>query len=436
MTMEQTRADCPASRPAIDLASDVSRLDPAIHNDPFPFYRALRRDAPIHFDAKLNMYLVSRYQDVQAVLRDAETYSLELGYHGQFARGFRAEYADILEREGGGFFRDVIACDPPAHTRLRRLLEKAFSAHRVKALEPRIRQIVVNILEPLAERGGGDGIHDIGAPLTARLICEQLGFDYDEVGVETLKRWGRAHLAQLGGMQSNDEMPENARAVCEMQNYIIPRIREREIAPRDDMMSDLVHARLDDETKPELDFEEKVSCIRALLIAGNDTTAAALANLLLVLATQPALAMQLREAADDERVVSRFVEEVLRIEPPVHGLFRVTTRATELGGVHLPVGSGIHIIYASANDDEAEFPCPRMVDMNRPNIGASLTFGGGIHRCIGAALARMQIRVAAQEVLRRLDDIALAIPLAAIRYHPTLSSQTIERLPLTFRRRN
>jgi cytochrome P450 len=138
---------------------------------------------------------------------------------------------------------------------------------------------------------------------------------------------------------------------------------------------------------------------------------------------------------DDDRVMSRFVEEVLRLEPPVHGLFRTNMKAVELSGVAIPALSQICILFASANDDEAEFPCPRTLDLNRPNLGHQMAFGAGIHRCIGAALARMEIKVAAQEVIRRLDDIQLAIPREEISYLPTLGTHTVERLPLRFRRR-
>ena len=276
---------------------------------------------------------------------------------------------------------------------------------------------------------------DIGAPLTARIICEQLGFDFDAVGTEKIARWTTALLAQIGRMQTREQMLANAREMCDLQNYIIAHIREREAEPREDMMSDLVHARLDDEQNPTLSFEEKVSCIRALLIAGNDTTAAAIANLMMVLATQPQLAQQLHESADDDRLLTRFVEEVLRLAPPVHGLFRTTTREVELGGKTLPAFVQLCILFASANDDDARFPCPRTLDVNRGNTGAHLTFGAGIHRCIGAALARMEIKIAAQEIIKRLDNIRLAVPLEEITYLPTLATHTIERLPLTFSRR-
>jgi cytochrome P450 len=118
----------------IMLTGDESRADPAIRDNPVPFYKALREQAPVYYDAKTDVWFVSRYDDAMAVLRDAETFSLEHGYQDRWANGFVDELAEIMERDGGGFVRDIIACDPPTHTRLRRLLEPAFTAHRVKSL--------------------------------------------------------------------------------------------------------------------------------------------------------------------------------------------------------------------------------------------------------------------------------------------------------------
>lgn len=417
------------------LVGTESRLDPLIRNDPFPFYRALREQQPVYYDPQLDVYLVSRYDDVMAVLRDTENFSLEHGYQDRYANGHVEELAEIMNRDGGGFVRDIIAADPPAHTRLRKLLDKAFTAHRVKSLEPRVRQIATDLVKPLAARGYGDGMMDIGSPLTAMIICEQLGFDFAEVGTARIARWTTALLAQIGRMQTREEMLENARAMCEMQNYIIAHIRAREACPQDDMISDLVHARLEDEENPGLSFEEQVSCVRALLIAGNDTTAAAIANLLLILATDPELTAQLRHSLGDERLLRRMVEEVLRLQPPVHGLFRTTTHAVRIGDTLLPPYVQVCVLFASANDDEAQFHCPRTLDPSRNNVGQHLTFGSGIHRCIGSELARMEMRIALEVILEHLDDIALAMPNAEITYLPTLATHTMQRLPLRFSQR-
>ncbi len=427
---------CPASGAAMQLTGAESRLDPLVRNNPYPFYRAMREQRPVYYDAQLDVYLVSRYDDAMAVLRDPITYSLEHGYQDRYANGFVDELAEIMNRDGGGFIRDIIACDPPEHTRLRRLLENAFTAHRVKSLEPGIRQLVIDVIEPLAQRGFADGMKDIGAPITAQIICEQLGFDFAEVGTDKIASWTTALLAQIGRMQTREEMLENAREMCDLQNYIIPRIREREARPREDMISDLVHARLEDDEKPRLSFEEQVSCVRALLIAGNDTTAAAITNLLFVLATDPELLKTLQAAVDDERVMTRFVEELLRLKPPVHGLFRTAMRDVELGGTQIPALSQLCVLFASANDDEAKFPEAGCLRLERNNAGRHLTFGAGIHLCIGASLARMEIKVVAQEIIRRLDNIELAVAPEELDYLPTLATHTLVNLPLKFTRRS
>jgi len=241
--------------------------------------------------------------------------------------------------------------------------------------------------------------------------------------------------AQIGRMQDREQMVENARVICELQNYLIAQIRDRQENPRDDMLSDLVHARTEDEENPTLTFKEVVSLARALLIAGNETTATALGNLLFILATRPELARDLYDNVDDERYVTRFVEEVLRLEPPVRGLSRMTTREVELGGATLPKGAHMLNLYASGNDDETVFECPRKFDMQRPNIGRHVAFGGGVHRCVGLALARMEVKVAAREFVKRIKDISLDIPVEEVRYLPTIATRSIERLPLIFSKR-
>ena len=418
----------------LEIKGTETRLDPFIRNDPFPFYKALRGQRPVYYDPGLDVYLVTRYDDAITVLRDDHTYSLEHGYQDRYGNGFLDEFAEIMERDGGGFFRDL-AIDPPAHTRLRRLTEKAFTAHRVKDLEPRIRQIAVDLVERIAAREHGDGMKDIAGPFTAHIICEQLGFDWGEVGADKVTIWTKAVLDQIGRMQTREAMLENAKIMCELQNFIIRHIRDREREPHEDMISDLVNARLDDDENPRLSFYEQVSTVRGFLIAGNDTTAAAIANLLLLLATEDGLEDQLYPLVDDDRAMTRFVEELLRLKPPVHGLFRTAMRDVELGGTKIPAMSQICVMYASANYDENRFVNPDRLDLTRPNLSASVTFGAGIHRCVGIALARMEIKVAAQEIIRRLTNIRLAIEPEEITYLPTMASHTIANLPLTFSRR-
>lgn len=425
---------CPVTGQKVDLAV-TSLTDPAIQAHSAAYFEAIRREDPVHYDEKLGMWLVSRYDDIVEVLRDPITYSDKHGYEAMYASGHFEEFKQILERDGGGFFADAIKDDPPEHTRVRRLMEKAFTAHRVASVEPGITAVIVDLVEQLAAKADRgeviEGMHEFAIPVTIRVICEQLGIDH--FNAEKISKWSMAVTAQISKMQDREHMLENAAQICELQNFIIAEMRAREAEPREDMISDIVHATLEDGSK--LEFGEAVSLIRALIIAGNDTTATAIGNLLFVLATEPDVAKTLQEAVDDDRLMNRFVEELLRREPPVRGLAKMTTREVELGGTKLPSGAHMLILYASGNEDEAVFECPRNFDLNRVNLGKHVAFGVGVHRCVGAALARMEIKVAARELVRRVSDLKLAVPEAELRYLPTVATRTLKELPLTLKRR-
>jgi cytochrome P450 len=235
-------------------------------------------------------------------------------------------------------------------------------------------------------------------------------------------------------MLTPEQMIENARIVCECQQFVIEMVKERQQTPTEDLISDLVHARNED-GGDVLDFGELVASARAFLIGGNDSIASAISNMLYLLATRSDLAEQLHASLDDDRFVTRWVEELLRFMPPTRGNTRVTTRDVELDGQAIPKGSTIITLFGSANEDEAQFPNAESFDINRPNLARHMSFGAGAHRCVGLALARMELKVVAREVARRLTDIRLDIDPANIPYKSDIATLTMKRLPLTFRRR-
>lgn len=426
-------SDAAAGAADTNASVDFSLADTNVLFNPNKYYRILRRSDPVHFDDQLGMYVVSRYQDLYEVLHDSEAYSLELGYHRLFGLGHLDELKGILNRHGGGYIPDFIMSDPPRHGRIRRLMEGAFRPHRLKQLEPEFTAIIGGLVEALADKGEADGIHDIAIPMTTSFMTGQLGLR--DLDAATIGGWTHAYNAMFSGLQSREEMVAHAMQICELQKYIIALVRERQAHPGEDMISDLVTMQLEDDDNPRLSFEEIVALVRALLIGGNDTISTALANLLFAIATKPAIAARLDESANDDRQLGRFVEEMLRLEPPVRGLSRVTTREVELGGTRLPAGAMLFLLFASANDDESMFGSPRTFDMERANLGKHLTFGAGIHRCVGLSLARMEVKFAAREIACRLADIRLAIPVEEIRYIPSIIMLSMESLPLRFRRK-
>jgi cytochrome P450 len=425
--------DYPDTWPIYPSLAGHALTEPAVLAHPNPYYRALRAQDPIHFDEALGAYIVSRYDDIQTVLRDAITFSQERGWKKQFARGHFDELKSILIRDGGGYFPELLLLDPPAHTRMRKLLQNAFTAPRIRDLEPRVRALIVGRIEAIADKGSADGVAEFAAPLTVSIICEQLGLPRDAAG--NIPKWARAYSAQVTGLQTHDEMVANAQLICELQHFIIDCIRERSARREEDMISDLIFARLEEDKDANLTFEETVALTRGLLMAGNDTTTRALSQFLRIIATMPEVADHLYAVIDDDSEVNRFVEEMLRIAPPVRGLFRITTREVELGGKLLPEDSHVMVLFASGNDDDSVFACPRAFDAQRANGARHLSFGGGIHLCAGIALAKMELRITVREIMTRLKDIRLAIAEEAISYVPSPIIQAIESLPLTFSRR-
>lgn len=417
------------------LLDEGTLKDHGIQAHPRDFYRAMRKGQPIYHDKGLNSWLVTRHEDIWAVQSDPITFSVQHGYHEQQARGMQDEFRAYLKEHGGGYFPDAIMSDPPYHTRIRKLMERAFTAHRVKELEPRLHAIVRDLVAEFADKGSCDAVRDISQPLTIRVIVEQMGLDH---GMEDkIVEWSMAVTAQIGAMQSRETMLANAAKIAELQQYLIGKMKEREAEPREDMISDIVHAEVTnaDGTVEKLTFEEAVSLIRAMVIAGNDTTATAIGNLFYVLATKPGMMETLLEVAEDERKMNRFVEEHLRNEPPVRALSRMAVKDAVVNGTKIPAGSHMLLVYDSGNDDETVFPEPRKFDMTRPNLGRHVGFGGGPHRCVGIALARMEVKLAAQEVARQLKNIKLAIPESEITYLPTVATHTIESLPITYDKR-
>lgn len=435
MKTEETNevSGCPYyGEPAYSL-DECTFTDPAIQERPNAFYRALRERDPVHFDSKLGMYLVSRHEDLETIFRDPITYSQEIGYYRQMAHGHLDELKSILARDGGGFFPDVANIDPPRHTRVRRLLQHAFTARRMKSLEPDFQTLVGSLIDGFVDRGEADGLHDLALPMAIGFSMQQL--KVDDLDMATIRRWGGAYLSQFSLVQTREQMLATARELCDLQNYLIAFVRKRLAHREDDMLSDLIEARIADD-QPELNFDELVATARAILINTHDSVSTAMINILFKVATDRAIAEQFYECANDDLRMGRFVEELMRLEPPVRALSRVATKPVTLGGKELPEGAHILVLFASANDDDAVFSCPRDFDASRPNLIKSMTFGSGVHLCLGISLARMQLRVAASQVARRLQNLRLAIPIEDIRYLPNLALLTMERLPLAFSRRD
>ncbi len=412
-----------------ELLATATLKDPELAAHANEFYAAMRLGDPVHFDPQLGSWLVSRFEDMQTVYRDPFTYSANYGLKLFYAGAFAKEFREILERDGGGFFEDVAPTD--AHNpRIRKLLEQAFTARRVKSLEPGIVKLVTGMIDKIAERGRCDAVREFSQPMTIAVICEQLGFE--QMDAERVERWSHAVMQTVSAMQTYETMVANAKEMAGLQLFLLDRLRERQDTPREDITSDLVHAVGEDGSK--LSLAETLSLTRAMIAAGNETTATAVSNLFFLLATNPQQTELLRQVADDDRLLTRWVEEFLRLYPPVRCISRGITREVELAGKVIPKDAHMLLVFASANQDEAAFADPLTFDLTRGNLGQNMAFGSGANRCVGAALARMEIKVAAREIIKRLKDFKLEIDIADIKFVPTVTTRSFASLPMSFSR--
>jgi cytochrome P450 len=406
-----------AATPPIDFFSA------AVLADPFAAYQQALAVSPVYPVPGAGVTLVLSYALVAEATARVEDFSNDFSAILSGARSADPDVVAILEQ--GWPQRDtLLTADPPDHTRFRKLVNLAFSMKRVDALEAHIRAIVTSLIDGFVDKGECEFVRDFAMPLPVQLITEQIGIDRTDFA--TVKRWSDAFADRLGGMISKERELECAAEVVEFQRAMKVKIDERRANPRDDLLSDLVNAQVDGE-RP-LDDAELLSILQQLMVAGNETTTSSLAGGLVHLIRNPDQAEKVRA---DPTLVRNLVEEVLRMESPTAGLWRVVKRDTELGGVALKAGSMLMLRFAAANRDPARFELPDRFDVGRKNANSHLAFGRGIHMCVGNMLSRKEMVVAFDELLKRLDQIEIADE-AALVYPPNMLLRGLSALPIRF----
>lgn len=382
--------------------AEINPLAPETAECPFPFYEAMRRECPVYQVPGAGFFIVSRFDDVLHVLRHPEIFSSK---SGPGLRPVPDEEVIAIMRQGWMPVNTLLTNDPPAHSRYRALVNKAFSARRVASLEPSVTAIASDLIDRFIGDREVELVRQFAVPLPLTVIADALGVD--RADMDRFKRWSDDSVAPLGGFLTREREIECARSIVEFQHYFAERLEERRANPRDDILTDLLNAHigLDGEEARPLDMAEMLSILQQILVAGNETTTNLIASGMMILVQQPELQERLR--AEPDRIPN-FVEEALRLESPVQGLFRQAVVDTEIGGTPIPAGARLLLSYASANRDEAEFPHADEIDLDREAPEGHLAFGRGIHYCLGAALARLEARIAFTLLLQRLRAIRAA----------------------------
>jgi cytochrome P450 len=356
--------------------------DREIDADPHPTWRRMRDQAPLYRNERFDFWALSRFQDVLDASIDVETYSS--------ARG------TVLEMMGRELpLRPMIFMDPPEHDRLRALVSRAFSPRRIAELEPSIREIVRGYLDAQVGGSGFDFVADFGAKVPMMVIASMLGVPEEDR--EQIREWTDETLHREPG--EVDPTPRIAPIMAEIARYFMRYVNERRERPTDDMMTDLLQAEFEDEggTKRRLSDAELIAFILLISGAGNETVARLLGFAGATLASFP---------REREKLVARpglipnAIEELLRYEAPSPVQGRTVMRDVEWHGARVPAGSVMLLLTGSAGRDERQYPDPDRFDVER-EVGRHVSFGYGTHFCLGASLARLEARVALEEVLAR-----------------------------------
>jgi len=370
---------------------------------PYDFYASLRAYAPVYRVPRADYYLVSRHADIKSVVMNPGTFSSNLTSIVMAQTDGSMASLDVSQLGIGPV--DVLAVqDPPAHTRQRALTHPRFAMRTVRGREQSVRDQARDLLDPaLEEPGELNWMSQFASLLPMAVIMDIIGLPAEDR--DQLKDWSDLAIALLSGTSTNEQMASHAMGALSMFQYLQAQFEEARRNPKDDLLGLLAEATgTSDEA---LSVEESVSILLQMIIAGNESTASLIGSATRLLAEDPGLQASLRQ---DPSRIPLFVEEAVRLESPFQGHFRKTNEATELAGVALPEGARLMVLWASGNRDERVFDRPDGVDLDRPNLKAHLGFGHGIHLCIGAQLARLEARVALEELLKRSQHFEMTGP--------------------------
>jgi cytochrome P450 len=398
-------------------AAPTELFDPEFVRDPHPIFAQLREEGPVRqvvLPRGLQVWLVTRYEDVRFVLTEPSVSKNVRTAQELFERhntnpDARRLFAEALSAH-------MLNSDPPDHTRLRRLVGKAFTARRIEELRPRIEQITEDLLRAMAGKDEVDLLDAFAFPLPITVICELLGVPNEDR--DDFRTWSNTLLS---GSRSIDDVSAASVAMAE---YLTKLVADKRSDPGDDMVTALVQAR---DEGDRLDETELVSMLFLLLVAGHETTVNLIGNGTLALLRHPEQFAALR---DDPSLLHGAIEEFLRYDGPVQmATLRFTTEALAVGDAVIPAGEFVLVALTSANRDPEKFADPDRLDITRPS-GGHVAFGHGIHYCLGAPLARLEGEIAIGRLLRAFPELRLAGDPDEFRWRVSSIIRGLETLPV------
>jgi cytochrome P450 len=408
--------------------ADFNFFDEKTLNCPYDFYKVIQEQAPVYHLPGTDIYMVSRHADVKQLLKDTETYSNNFNH---LLKGPEPapEVTEIYARAWQPV-DTMITADPPRHKTYRTLVNKVFNAKRVNAMEDYMKDIVHELIDSFIERGECDFIREFTTPLPVYVIADQLGVPRKDL--KNFKSWSDSFARRLSQMATPEEQVEDAENIVAFQMYFSDMCEQRRKQPDDDMISDLVVTEIEDPDNGEvrlLNMEELQSILQQLMVAGNETTTSAITGGMVSLIQNPA---QMKDLQEHPEKIPNAVEEILRMESPSAGMWRVVKRDSEVHGIKIPRESLVMLRYHAANRDRELFEDPNAIDIDRTNADDHIAFGQGIHFCPGALLARKEMNVAFSALLARLDNIQIVENKSDLTYWPNIVLRGLKGLHLRF----
>jgi len=429
-----TAESCPA-------AGDINIFETETLINPWDAYQTLRDEAPIAFMPAMGLHVVTRYDLLMEVIRDTKTYSSQFGAFMARARGawlenapddIRAQYMAI-DSQAIVPPPTLLTLDPPEHTRYRSLVNRIFTAGRVRQMQPYIEALISKTIDKIEDKDVIDFMADFAFPIPLEIIADRIGIPSTE---PERSFFYDAATAAASGLRlttpSDAEVLERAQLNVDLQKMLIELAGDRRKNPQEDMLSILANATMEEEYDRPLTDAEIIGILGQFLVAGHETTTSTFGWGMLLLCQQP----HIQDALFDNPASTKtFVEEAMRLEAPVQGLPRVVTKDTELGGYALKAGDMLMLRYGAANRDERQFACPNDVDLERRNAGSQMAFGSGIHHCPGAPLARQELNLGFPMLMQRLKNFRLDPAFPEPEAEPSFILRSLPKLHIQFEKR-
>jgi cytochrome P450 len=382
-----------------------SPFSTAVRDNPYPHYNWLRREHPVYYNERHNFWVLSRYKDVVKAVRTPERFS-------------SAQGVGLDKRYG----LSMISNDPPDHTRLRKLVVKAFTPRHIASYEPCIQAILDDLLDGIMAKGSFELVTDLAIPLPVTVIAHILGVDPEHR--HKFKRWSDDVVNFTAGNAPASAREQLRQSWDAFRTYFSDMMAARLREPQDDVVTMLARAQDEGDTLTVLEF---LNFCQLLLVAGNETTTNLISNGILALHAFPEEAQRLRR---QPALVASAVEEVLRYDTPVQLTYRTTTQDVDIAGVTIPVESKVALLWGSANRDPEAFAEPDRLDLSR-NPNSHVAFASGIHYCLGASLARLEMRLTLATLMRRTQRLEID-PDGACERIDTALLRGMKRIPMVF----